>query len=120
MDTCSIWCCKHKFSKTNFQVALYSLIMYLKEVAPAARIVVTGQYWTHAAKETACINAARAAGVTYVRINQYDTPEYKERVGGWVYGDDGNQHQINDAAVAEHPSDLGMQKIAEAILDAIL
>lgn len=84
------------------------------------RIVITGQYWTDAEKERACINAAANKGATYVRIDQYYTAEYKERVGNYVYGDDGQQHMIDNVAVAQHPSDLGMEKIAEAILAAVL
>ncbi len=105
---------------TNFQLALVSLINYVKEVAPSARIVVTGQYWTHAARELACRNAATQTGATYVQINQYDTPAYQEQVGNPVYGDDGFIYHINNADVARHPSDLGMEKIAEEILNAIL
>lgn len=84
------------------------------------RIVITGQFWTNSVLEAQCINAAAQKGATYVQINQYDTAEYKERVGNPVYGDDGIQHYIDFAAVADHPSDLGMEKIAEAILNAVL
>ena len=41
-------------------------------------------------------------------------------MGNPVYGDDGFIHHINNADVARHPSDLGMEKIAEEILNAIL
>ena len=84
------------------------------------RIVITGQFWTNEVKEAACINAATRTGATYVPINQYYTADYIERVGNPVYGDDGLIHYIDNAAVAIHPSDLGMEKIAEAILNAIL
>jgi lysophospholipase L1-like esterase len=106
--------------ETNFELALVSVINYVKEKAPNARIVVTGQFWTRPAREIACRNAAIRTGSTYVRICQYDLPEYKETIGGLVYGDDGYQHAITDYMVAQHPSDAGMEAIANAILDAIL
>jgi len=106
---------------THFEVALTSLVNYLKleEVAPNARIVITGQYWTNAFREAACYNAAVATGSTFVQINQFDTPAYKERVGNYVYGDDNQLHMINNTGVAEHPSDAGMLGIAEAILNGV-
>ena len=103
-----------------FEDNLWAMVNYIHLFSPNPRIVITGQFWTNAAKEAACINAARRQGATYVQINQYDTDEYKERVGNWLYDINGQLYQINDEGVAAHPSDLGMEKIAEAILDAIL
>ena len=105
---------------SQFETNLVALVNYVHLFSPNPRIVITGQFWTNAAKEAACINAARRQEVTYVQINQYDMPEYKETIGGLVYGDDGQQHAITDYMVAQHPSDLGMEKIAEAILNAVL
>ena len=103
----------------DFEDALCRLIATIRMfITP--RFVITGQFWTRPARETACINAAARTGATYVRINQYDTAEYKESVGNQVYGDDGYWHTIDNVAVADHPSDLGMEKIAEAILNAVL
>ena len=105
---------------TNFWDALIFLVNYFKEVAPGARVVITGQFWTNATREAACQSAATRSGSTYVQINQFDRPEYKEAIGNSVYGDDGQWHQITDPFVAAHPSDAGMQAIADAILAAIL
>ena len=105
---------------TNYELALVSLVNYLKLIAPDAQVLITGQFWTNAAKETACRNAATRTNSIFVQINQFDTPAYKERVGNLVYGDDNQWHYITDQGVADHPSDAGMQAIANAILDAIL
>ena len=104
----------------NFGDALFYLVNYLKQVAPGARVVITGQFWTNATREAACQSAATRSGSTFVQINQFDRPEYKETIGNSVYGDDGQWHQITDQFVAAHPSDAGMQAIADAILAAIL
>ena len=104
---------------SGYADALCRLVAVIRSVI-SPRFVITGQFWTNAAKEAACIDAASRTGSTYVQINQYYTEEYIERVGNPVYGDDGQTHYINNEAVAIHPSDLGMEKIAEAILNAIL
>ena len=103
----------------HFESALVNLVNYISSVATQARIIITGQFWTNQVKETACIQAAATTGATYVRIDQFDTAAYKERVGNSVFGDDYQWHQIDNAAVAEHPSDAGMQAIANAILDGL-
>ena len=104
----------------NFGDALFYLVNYLKQVAPGARVVITGQFWTNATREAACQSAATRSGSTFVQINQFDRPEYKETIGNPVYGDDGQWHTVTDQFVAAHPSDAGMQAIADAILAAIL
>lgn len=107
--------------KTNFENALIVLIRdVIQQVAPNAKIIMTGLFWSDAQKEAAIVNAASSTGVTYVEIDQYDRDEYKERVGGIVYDVSGNPYAITNAAVAAHPSDLGMEMIAKEILDAIL
>lgn len=108
--------------KTNFENALIVLIRdVIKPYAKTnAKIVITGLFWSDAQKEAAIVNAASRTNVTYVEIDQYDTPEYKETVGAVSYDTNGNPYFLNNAAVAAHPSDLGMQMIAQEILDAIL
>ena len=106
--------------KAHFGYALINLVNELKSVASNARIIITGLFWSDSVKEAACVAAANSTGSTYVEIDQYDRDEYKERVGGIVYDANGGAHAINHAAVAAHPSDLGMEMIAKEILDAIL
>ena len=103
----------------TFESALRDLIAYIYTITPTTKIVITGQFWTNEDKETACINAAKYYNLTFVKINQYDTPVYKESVGNYVYGDDGQQHEITHAGVANHPSDIGMKAIANAISAAL-
>ena len=107
--------------KTNFENALVVLIRdVIQQVAPSAKIIITGLFWSDAQKEAAIVNAASTTRVTYVEIDQYDTAEYKETVGGVSYDIYGNAYFLTNAAVAAHPSDLGMEMIAKEILDAIL
>ena len=101
---------------SGFQNALTNLYNYVTGIAPNARVIITGQFWPNSEKEAACKNVATAKGATYVKINQYGNSAYEERVGNYVYGDDGQWHMIDRSDVASHPSDAGMQAIANEIL----
>jgi hypothetical protein len=99
--------------------SLVGLYDYVHEIAPSAQIIITGQYWYKPEKETACMNAASRTGATFVKLDQYGVAAYEEKVGNYVYGDDGLLHMINHPGVASHPSDLGMQAIANELLKAV-
>jgi len=103
---------------TDFQNQYKILIQYIQSKAPNADIILGGQFWTNAQKETAMKNVATELGLPFVSVNHLDSATYKQTVGGIVYGDDGNTHTITDSGVAIHPNDLGMQKIAEALFSA--
>ena len=107
--------------KRNFENALVVLIRdVIQVVAPSAKIIITGLFWSDAQKEAAIVNAASRTNVTYVEIDQYDTADYKETVGGVSYKPNGEAYYLSNPAVAAHPSDRGMEMIAKEILDAIL
>ncbi len=103
----------------RFEEALGALVDYVSEIAPDARIVITNQFWPKDVRDIACYNVAVSKGATFVSINQFGNATYQERIGSYVYGDDGNLHMINHPGVAGHPSDLGMQAIANAILNSL-
>ena len=88
-------------------------------VAPNAKVVITGQFYPSADRETACQTAAAAKGIDYIRIDQFGITAYKEEVGHYVYGDDDAIHAINNSGAANHPSNKGMLAIANTILNAI-
>ena len=99
--------------------ALVDFINHLISRAPSAQIIVTNQFWPNADKDAACYNAAVRTGVTFVNVNFGQYAACREVFGHLVWGDDGEQHAINHDGVASHPSDVGMQAIADAILGAI-
>ena len=105
---------------SRFETELTNLYDYATGIAPNARVIITGQFWVNSAKETACRNVANAKHATFVQINQYGSSSvYMESIGNSVYGDDGQWHVITRADVASHPSDAGMQGIANEILSAL-
>lgn len=103
----------------QFHDALSDLVDYVMEVSPMAKVVITGEFWNYAPKETILQTVAAEKGVDFIKLNQFDTSAYKESIGHYVYGDDEEIHEITDAGVAEHPSNIGMLGVANAILTAI-
>lgn len=101
------------------QALVENLIDSIKTNCPNAEIVITGMFWSNNTKETYLHNAATAKECTFVQINQFDTQAYKESVGNQVYGDDGQLHTIDNGGVAAHPSDAGMEAIADTIFNVL-
>lgn len=104
---------------SDFQNQYKILIQYIQSKVPNATIILGGQFWTNATKETAMQNAANELGLPFVSVKHLDSATYKQTVGGVVQGDDGLPHTITDSGVANHPNDLGMLKIAEALFSEI-
>ena len=104
---------------SGLEAALENLIDYVMSAAPSAKVVITGQFYPSAGREAACQTAAAAKGIDYIRIDQFGIAAYKEEVGHYVYGDDGEIHEINHSGAANHPSNKGMLALANTILNAI-
>lgn len=104
----------------NFQQSCEKLINYIKSKNPGARIFITGLFWkTSTSKETSLKAAAQTTGIKYIDFSGLDTPENKSQVGAVVQGDDGQEHKINKADVANHPDDKGHQAIADRLFEYI-
>lgn len=107
-----------------YQDAFDLLIKYIKAKAPNARIVVTGNFWTSNLKDVAQKNASDANACLWCPLSQLDNSTNKATLTTLVYGDDLAWHTISDGGdtapgVANHPSDVGMQNISNAIFSAL-
>lgn len=104
----------------NFQRSCERLITYIKSKNPGARIFITGLFWkTSTSKETILKTAAQVTGIKYIDFTGLDTVENKSYVGAAVQGDDGLEHKIDKADVANHPSDNGHRAIADRLFEYI-
>ena len=103
----------------DYQNQYKLLVQHIQTVNPNAQIILGGLFWTNEPIETAMRNVADELQLPYVVLNHLDTPTYKESLGNFVYGDDGELHEITNAGVAEHPSDLGMNEIAKSLFSAL-
>ncbi len=88
-----------------FGEAYLRLIRYFQ--IPEIRIYAVGPFWKHDRKEACIRRAGELFGVTYVSLEHLHSQEY-QAVGLFEH-----------AGVAAHPSDKGMQAIADAIWEAM-
>lgn len=97
-----------------------SLINYIKERCPNARILIIGDFWTNSNRDELKKEAAENSGVEYVSLEGIkDNSAYYAGMGTTVYDEEGNPHQIDHEGVALHPGDMGMAAIADRIISAI-
>ena len=97
-----------------------SLINYIKEKSPNARIIVIGDFGLVSNREEYKKNAVERTGVEYVSLEGIaGNPEYFCGMGAIVYDKDGVEHVVEHSGVARHPSDKGMEAIAERIIEVL-
>ena len=104
----------------TFERDYESLINYIKERCPNARILIIGDFWTNSNRDELKKEAAENSGVEYVSLEGIkDNSAYYAGMGTTVYDEEGNPHQIDHEGVALHPGDMGMAAIADRIISAI-
>jgi len=103
----------------DYQAAIESLFDYIRAYNPDVTLITTGQFWRNDPKEAAMVAAAAVKNVPFIQLDQLDNAGNKSVMGAIVYDAEGNPHAIDNQGVANHPSDTGMQNIAEAIYNAI-
>lgn len=97
-----------------------TLITYVKERAPKARILVIGDFWTYENREEIKRKTADNTGVEFVSLDGIrDNGEYQCGMGATVYDAEGTAHSVDHGAIASHPGDKGMQAIAEKVIAAL-
>jgi len=88
-----------------FGAAYLKLIRYFHQ--DELKIYAVGTFWKHEAKEACICKAGELPEVTYVSLEYLHSTAY-QAIG-----------QFEHAGVAAHPSDKGMQAIADAIFTAM-
>lgn len=100
--------------KTEFR----NLINYIQTKVPTARIIIGGMFWSNAGLEGAMQQIAVEKNLTYVDMSGLDIPANKSFIGDIVQGDDGQSHSVDNAGVANHPNNAGMEAIASRLFTA--
>ena len=105
---------------TTFQEDFVSLLKYVQAKAPNARILVVGDFWIKADRDTIKESACKQAGVVFVSLEGIaGNDAYYCGTGTTVYDKDGNEHIVEHDGVARHPGDAGMKAIADRIIDTL-
>lgn len=105
-------------SVTNLHDSFERLIDYIHVGVPDARIIITGVFWRNDAIDEIFSDVAASRGLLFIPLSQLDKSENKSFIGASVLNEQGVPYKITHQGVAEHPGDLGMQRIASLIYSA--
>ena len=104
----------------KYQEDYASLINYVKEKAPNARILVIDDFWSDGYRNERKKNAAEETGVEFVSWEGItNNKEYYCGLNTIVYDKNGGEHIVERIEVANHPGDKGMAAIASRIIDVL-
>lgn len=95
--------------------SLKVLLNKIKSVTPGAKVMVTGTFWVNAVVNATLEEFSIQNGLVFVPLSQLARNENISFIGDLTKGEDGTIHPVSNRAVADHPGDVGMRKIAETI-----
>lgn len=99
----------------------HELIRHIQLKCPKAKIVLVGQFWPNEKVDTIKQQVCEDLGLIYVNLKQIQgISKYMAGMNAKVYDKENNVHIIEHKGVAAHPGDLGMEWIANSILENII
>lgn len=98
-----------------FNKSLETFVARIKSRVPSAKIIITGTFWENLVVTKILNEFADKNGYMFVPLTQLARNENISFIGDLTKGEDGFIHPVSSRAVADHPGDIGMQKIAETI-----
>ena len=105
---------------STFESDFLSLLLYIKEKAPNARIIVVGDFWNKENRDELKEKVAKEAGADFVSLDGIaNNKAYYRGMGSYVYDKEGNPHLVEHEGVAIHPGDAGMKAIADRIINTL-
>ena len=104
--------------KAFLQTSAGNLINHIKTILPNASIYWVG-VWYNTDNIPTIASACADNGATFINISGLNTTSNQSYVGATYYDANGNIATISDPGIASHPSDTGMQAIANQILNSI-
>jgi hypothetical protein len=107
--------------KKHFKEDAVVLINWFKSKCPDAKILWVYGWYNFTSNMPLLKDAiVEAGGCDLVDISKFATDEkYKSKIGNKYIDRNGNIMEITSTGVASHPGDLGMEMIANLILDAL-
>ena len=105
---------------TTFEQDLEDLIRYVQAKAPEAKILVIDDFWPNEERSRMKQNAAEKTGAEFISLKDIQgSIDAVAGTGAVVFDPAGNPHTVENADVAAHPGDRGMQAIADRIIEAL-
>lgn len=101
------------------------LIQWFRENCPNALVVCAGLWYHTEQKETIIKNVCSEMGILYADFTAYSNQQkYKSSIGNiqTIYDENGTivgTREISNSGSASHPGDLGMEAIANTIINTI-
>lgn len=95
-------------------------IRYVQKGAPAAQILMIGDFWSKEQKDEMKQKACEETGVEFTSLGEIKgLEEYRCGMNTIVYDSDGGPHTVDHVGVADHPGDPGMKWIADRIIEVV-
>ena len=105
---------------STFEQDFEELIRYVQAKAPGAKILVIDDFWPKGERSRMKQNAVERTGAEFISLKDIQgSADVEAGVGAVVYDPAGNPHTVENADVAAHPGDRGMQAIADRIIEAL-
>lgn len=111
--------CENIQTYTTLTEDFRELIQYVRSKCKNAKVFVGGSWWNGEFRDDKIKAACDAEGVTFSSQSHLYTVENQCGLGTIVKGDDGQDHVVDNAGVAGHPGDKGMQEIAKIFINQI-
>ena len=104
----------------TFEEDFSELIKHIRERAPEAQIIIIDDFWAAGDKSDIKKRVASINGLAFADLGSIKgKPEYQCGLGTVVYDPEGGPHIVEHSGVAGHPGDLGMEYIANAVIDLL-
>lgn len=100
---------------SGLNTPLYKMIDYIQGKLPKSKILITGTFWNNIPVTTVLAQVAKQRNIPFVGLSQLDITENISFIGATVLSVDGTSYKITNQAVAGHPGDVGMEKMANLI-----
>ena len=105
---------------TTFEQDFTDLIRYVQAKAPGARILIIDDFWPNEERSKMKQSATEKTGVEFISLKEIQgISDMMAGTGAVVYDLAGNSHTVENADVAAHPGDKGMQAIADRIIEVL-
>ncbi|TDO24887.1 SGNH/GDSL hydrolase family protein [Pedobacter duraquae] len=100
---------------SGLNTSLYQMIDYIQVKLPKSKILITGTFWNNIPVNIVLAQVAKQHNIPFVKLSQLDITENVSFLGATVMSVDGTPYKITNQAVAGHPGDLGMERMANEI-----